>query len=1155
MNKQLLSIWFFFLTWGAIGQTTILNEDFEGTSLQFNSTAATSTTASWSTNTSIFSGGSTSISRSVVTSDTLWLTSDPFSTMGYVAVNLSFSHICKVDFFDRALVQYSIDNGQSWTSVSAAEYLGNGNFFGNSFSAVSYLDWLPGSPSTTPTNSWWKNEEINLAAAANNMQVRIRFALIDGDNNGSLGNFGWLIDDVNIIGANCELIPPVLSNETDLSGFQYTTNPLAVAVDAFDSSGVDSVLIFYTVNSSSLDSIGLSLTSGTTFNGLLPGFQIGDTVCYYYEAKDSTSCENTTQLPANSCFQFVVQSTPPVPCLGTPTNIYPYNEDFSTFSLSSSTTMTNNWENSITDDLDWETRTGGTPSTGTGPSGDHTTGFGNYLYVEATGGNNNDEAILITPCYDLSSLGLAQFSFWYHMFGQNMGELHLDIYVNNGWSLDVIPPIVGNQGNNWLNQLVDLRTYVGQVVKFRFRGIRGNGFSSDIAIDDIQLIDISGSDVRVDSITVGTVSFCQSSASVPLEILITNAGSTAESAIPVAYQLNNGQVIRDTTVGTIAPGTSQTFIFTQQLQFASATQNYVIESWTELPGDINTPNDSTFLPFQITPTVSSFPFNENFDSFITGSPGTLLNGWMNDATDDLDWNVNSGQTGSANTGPSQDQNTTTGNGNYLYIETSNSFQNAEALLLSNCIDLTGVNNPRLSFWYHMFGANMGELHVDIISNGVLTLDVMTPLIGNQGDVWRNQIINLTPYLGQVIQLRFRGIRGFSFTSDIAIDNVEVTATAAPSADAGITNLITPVLSGCQPNPTQALRVSVLNFSNLLIPETPLAYQLNGGPIIRDTLRTALAAFGSAPFSFPAPITVQNGVNDIVIWTEVPSDTVSANDTLRQALFLNGLVSTFPSTEDFDGFTTGIPGVLNNGWENEQIIDNHDWYVNTGATPTTGTGPSGDQTTGSGNYMYVNSNGFSGTSARLYSRCFDLTNANQPELDFWYHMDGADIGTLHVDLDVNGFYVQDIVVPISGAQGSSWINRQIPLSGYPSIVRVVFRADVVSKTGTIAGDIAIDDVSIITTPVGINEAELEVLIGEVYPNPTNGISAIDFVAKKPVAVNYELMDVNGRTVLAELRSLNQGKNTIRFAVNDYEKGIYFLRIIIDGEIITKKVVVQ
>jgi hypothetical protein len=1155
MKKQILSICLLLFTMGAIGQTILFNEDFEGSTLQFTSTAAISTSAAWSTNTSLFAGGNTSIVGPVTTSDTLWLTSDPFSTMGSVAVNLSFSHICKVDFFDRAFVQYSINNGQNWTTVTTSEYLGAGNFFGNSFSAISYLDWLPGSPSATPTNAWWKRETINLAATANNMQVRVRFALIDGDNNGSLGNFGWLIDDVNIIGANCELIAPVLSNEIDLSGFQYTTSPLAVGIDAFDNSGIDSVKVFFTVNSNPLDSVALTLSAGTTYNGFLPGFQIGDTVCYYYQAVDSTTCKNTSQLPNSSCYQFIVQNLPPIPCLGTPTSIYPFNEDFSNFSLSSPFVMQNNWENSTTDDIDWQTRSGGTPSTGTGPSGDRTTGFGNYLYIEATGAGLNDEAHLITPCYDLTTLGTAQFSFWYHMFGVTMGALHLDIYVNNGWTLDVIPPLVGNQGNSWINQIVDLRNYVGQVVKFRFRGIRGNGFASDIAIDDIQLIDLSGSDVRVDSISVGTGSFCQNSSSLPVEILIQNTGSNPESAIPVAYRLNNGQIIRDTTLGTIAPGTSQSFVFTQQLQLVSPTQNYVIESWTELSADIAPQNDSTFLPFQITPTVSSYPFTENFDTFIVGSPGTLFNGWQNDATDDLDWNVNSGPTGSANTGPSQDQNSTAGNGNYLYVETSGSFPNATALLTSNCIDLTGINSPQLSFWYHMFGAAMGELHLDLISNGVLTLDIMTPIIGNQGDVWRNQTVDLSPYIGQVIQLRFRGIRGTSFTSDIAIDNLSITATAAPSADAGITNLITPVFTGCQSNPTQAVRVSILNFTNLSITETPVAYQFNGGPVERDTLRTALAAFGSSPFSFSIPVTAQNGINDIVVWTEVPGDTVTVNDTLRQSLFFSGLVSSFPSSEDFDAFTTGAPGVLINGWENEQVVDSHDWYVNSGATPTVGTGPSSDHTTGAGNYMYVNSNGFSGTSARLYSRCFDLTNANQPILDFWYHMDGADVGTLHVDLDINGFYVQDIIVPISGNQGANWVNQQISLSGYPSIVRVVFRADVISKTGTIAGDIAIDDVNVTTTPVGIDEAALDVVIGNVYPNPTNGNSAIDFVAKEATSINYQLIDVNGRTVLAHAKSLSRGKNTLRFEFDEYEKGVYFLRLVVKESIITKKVIVQ
>ncbi len=1155
MKNYLLFLFSILFTTGLFSQTTLFSEDFEGATNQFTSSAAISTTANWTINSSLSNGGTNSIVGAIVQNDTLWLESSSFSTMGSIAVYLSFSHICKVDFFDKSLVQYSIDNGSTWITATNTDYSGTANFIGNSFSAVSYIDWQPGLATAQPTNTWWKREQFNLAATANNMQVKVRFAVIDGDNNGSLGNFGWLIDDVEVMGAICELEAPTLTNPIDLSGFQYTTSPLSVGIDAFDTSGIASSKVFFTVNSGPLDSVNLTLSAGTSYTGSLPGFLVGDTICYYYGVVDSTTCSNVAFFPQGNCFQFIVRNTPPTTCLGNPIGVFPYNEDFSSFSPSNPFNLINNWENSAADDFDWEIASGPTNSFLTGPNGDHTTGSGNYIYMETTGPSTNDEAHLITPCYDLTTLGNAEFSFWYHMFGATMGELHVDLFVNNTWNLDVIQPFIGNQGNSWFNASVELRTYVGQVVKLRFRGIRGTNFRSDIALDDIQLVDLTGIDGRVDSISVALSASapCQVSLPQPVEVFIENIGTTVLTTVPIAYQLNNGAIVRDTFSGNIAPGGRQSFVFNQPVNLNGPASNYRVKSWTDLSNDIRVANDSTQINLQLATTINAYPFNENFDSFTTGNPGVLLNGWSNDPAADLTWNVNSGPTASASTGPSQDQNSI-GSGNYLYLESSNSFFNASALLLSNCIDLTSVTSPQLSFWYHMFGAAMGELHVDVIQNGVVSLDVTPAIIGNQGDVWRNRTINLSAYVGQIIQLRFRGIRGTSFTSDIAIDNIEVTVGA--STDIGVSALISPVFSGCQPSATQPLEVTIQNFSSVASPFVPLAYQLNNGAVVRDTLPVVIPPFGNVNFTFPGALTVQNGSNSLVVWSEVPGDPNPINDTLNRGLELASVQTTFPLSEPFSSFTTGIPGTFMNGWENEVITDSHDWYVNSGSTPTAGTGPAADHTTGSGNYLYVDANGFSGTTARAMSQCYDLTNANTPELDFWYHMSGSDVGTLHVDLDVNGFYVQDIIAPISGDQGTNWVNQQVSLSGYPSIVRLIFRADVITKTGIIAGDIAIDDININVTPVGLEELQEGFAVGEIYPNPTSVAQAKLLVfSNKESVVNTSLIDVNGRIINQNTIGIIKGKNTISISTIGLEKGVYFYRLIESGKSITKKLVVQ
>ncbi len=172
--------------------------------------------------------------------------------------------------------------------------------------------------------------------------------------------------------------------------------------------------------------------------------------------------------------------------------------------------------------------------------------------------------------------------------------------------------------------------------------------------------------------------------------------------------------------------------------------------------------------------VTTFPFQENFDSFTSIGSG---NDWTNDSGDDGDWSVNSGSTPSTGTGPTQDH--TSGSGQYLYIEASTGgvgYANKRADLLTPYLDLSGLNNPTMEFWYNMYGAGMGDLHVDVYAGGVWNKDVLL-LSGQQssdGSDWKVATVNLAAYQsGSVQRIRFRGVTGTSWQSDIAIDDVTI----------------------------------------------------------------------------------------------------------------------------------------------------------------------------------------------------------------------------------------------------------------------------------------------------------------------------------------------------------------------------------------------
>lgn len=141
-----------------------------------------------------------------------------------------------------------------------------------------------------------------------------------------------------------------------------------------------------------------------------------------------------------------------------------------------------NLVNGTDDNIDWRIDAGGTPSTSTGPSVDFDPGtsVGNYAYLEASS-CSRQTAILECSCAFLDKD--YDFNFAYHMLGNNVGSLFVELNDGSGWTQ--LFAIAGNQGTNWQIETIDLSAYTGQSVSMRIGGVTGNGFQSDIAIDGI----------------------------------------------------------------------------------------------------------------------------------------------------------------------------------------------------------------------------------------------------------------------------------------------------------------------------------------------------------------------------------------------------------------------------------------------------------------------------------------------------------------------------------------------------------------------------------------------------------------------------------------------------------------------------------------------
>lgn len=190
------------------------------------------------------------------------------------------------------------------------------------------------------------------------------------------------------------------------------------------------------------------------------------------------------------------------------------------------------------------------------------------------------------------------------------------------------------------------------------------------------------------------------------------------------------------------------------------------------------------------------------------------------------------------------------------------------------------------------------------------------------------------------------------------------------------------------------------------------------------------------------------------------------------------ITAFPHNQPFTSGTVGTPGTPPTNWTN-LTDDDLDWNVKnngTNGSQNLPTGPYTDRTfnntTANAKFMYVESAGTGNTPSKtaiLESPCFNLNGLASPYLTFWYHMRGTQMGSLHVDINVNGT-VTSAVWSQSGDQGLYWKQGWLSLAPWAgqAAVRIRFRA--ITGTGQLS-DIALDDVFVgsLTPVFGCSEA--------------------------------------------------------------------------------------
>ncbi|CAH3142232.1 unnamed protein product [Porites lobata] len=681
------------------------------------------------------------------------------------------------------------------------------------------------------------------------------------------------------------------------------------------------------------------------------------------------------------------------------------------------------------DTFDWTRRSGSTPSSLTGPSSDHTSGKGYYMYIEASYPRvKGDNAILERPL--LTFGGNMCFKFFYHMYGATIGSLRVKIGTQTVFTA------IGQKGNKWIEAAVNVR-FSGKY-QISFEGVRGSSYAGDIAIDDVSLVPGSCSSVTPSP---------PSTPAPPTPSVTTRPPST-----------------------TLTPSTPSV--------------------GTPPPPPPGTPPPPTGCP-GVTPCPPP-AITCNFD--------VSMCGFQQDKNDKFDWTRHKGATLSSGTGPSGDH--TSGKGYYMYIETSSPrVQGDNAKLKSPPLKFSGT--MCLSFYYHMYGSDIGSLKVSFNGKDVFSRS------GNKGNTWLKASVSISSIAGSH-QIIFEGVRGKSFEGDIAIDDFSLTSgscagvtppppsTPAPptpsaticSFDASMCGFLQdkndkfdwtrqkgPTLSsGTGPSSDHTSGNGYYMYIETSSPRVSGDNAKLRSPSLKFSGNMCLGFFyhmygsniGSLKVSINGKEVFSRSGNKGNTWLKA-SVTISSIVGSHQIIFEGVRGKSFEGDIAIDDFslTSGSCAGANICSFDASMCgflqdknDKFDWTRQKGPTSSSGTGPSSDHTSGNGYYMYIETSSprVSGDNAKLRSP--SLKFSGNMCLGFFYHMYGSNIGSLKVSINSKQVFSR------SGNKGNTWLKASVTISSIVGSHQITFEG---IRGVSFEGDIAIDDFSLtpgscpVTTP--------------------------------------------------------------------------------------------
>jgi hypothetical protein len=284
---------------------------------------------------------------------------------------------------------------------------------------------------------------------------------------------------------------------------------------------------------------------------------------------------------------------------------------------------------------------------------------------------------------------------------------------------------------------------------------------------------------------------CSGSNDVTITATFRNSGIDPQSNFTVAYQLDSDPPVTETFTGTLSSGQQMAYSFTTPLTITSSGA-YTLTASVELPGDQNTSNDEIDLNFYATVEATQLDFSETFETNGFPPPSWTIS----NPDDSTTWVERSGIIGS-------DGNATVTAfvDNYTY-----NAPGEEDIFDTEIFDLTSATAASLTFdlakaQYSstLFDSMRVEASIDCGATYTVVYDktdldlstvpgyVTSNWTPASAADWRNEPIDLTPFLGENVTFRFVNVNNYG--NSTFVDNINVAGVLLDVAESQLASAV------------------------------------------------------------------------------------------------------------------------------------------------------------------------------------------------------------------------------------------------------------------------------------------------------------------------------------------------------------------------------